>query len=188
MLFRSFLFGPTYQVVAQQLVCRRGGKRPKKIEDLVGINIKVPANSSYVEQLKKIKELHPEVQWQEVDDIDTETLLEQVSKKKIDCTIADANIVAINRRYYPELSVRFDVTSPEPLAWVMSDKSDDLQDATEDWFSDYADSGKLDEVMHRYYGYIENFDYVDVRAYQRKIKSHLPKYQEIGRASCRERV
>ena len=42
----AFLFGPTYQVVAQQLVCRRGGKRPKKIEDLVGINIKVSANRS----------------------------------------------------------------------------------------------------------------------------------------------
>jgi len=180
----DFLFGPTYQVVAQQLVCRRGGKRPKKIEDLVGINIKVSANSSYVEQLNRIKEQHPEVKWQEVDDTDTETLLEQVWLKKIDCTIADANIVAINRRYYPELSVRFDVTAPEPLAWVMSGKAGNLQDATEDWFSDYVDSGKLDEVMHRYYGYIENFDYVDVRAYQRKIKSHLPKYQSIFKSAA----
>ncbi len=180
----NFLFGPTYQVVAQQLVCRRGGKRPKKIEDLVGLNIKVSSNSSYVEQLKKIKEFHPEVQWQEVDDIDTETLLEHVSLKKIDCTIADANIVAINRRYHPELSVRFDVTSPEPLAWVMSGKAGNLQDAIEDWFSDYADSGKLDEVMHRYYGYIENFDYVDVRAYQRKIKSHLPKYINVFKSAA----
>ena len=180
----NFLFGPTYQMVAQQLVCRRGGKRPKKIEGLVGINIKVSANSSYVEQLKRIKEQHPEVKWEEVDDTDTETLLEHVWLKKIDCTISDANIVAINRRYYPELSVRFNITEPEPLAWMMSGDADDLQDELEDWFSDYVDSGKLDEVMHRYYGYIENFDYVDVRAYQRKIKSHLPKYKSVFKSAA----
>lgn len=180
----NFLFGPTYQVVAQQLVCRRGGKRPNKIKDLVGINIKVPRNSSYVERLEKIKKIQPDIKWEEVYDVGTETLLEQVSQKKIDCTIADSNIVAINRRYHPELSVRFDVSAPEPLAWVMSGKAGNLQDATEDWFSDYVDSGKLDEVMHRYYGYIENFDYVDVRAYQRKIKSHLPKYKSVFKSAA----
>lgn len=176
---KQFLFGPTYQTVAQQLVCRRGGKRPKKIEDLVGINIKVSVDSSYIESLKKIKTLHPELQWEEVEDTDTETLLEDVWSRKIDCTIADANIVAINRRYLPELSVRFNMTEPEPLAWVMHADADSLEDAIEEWFSDYVDSGKLDEVMHRYYGYIERFDYVETRAYQRKIKTHLPKYKTM---------
>jgi membrane-bound lytic murein transglycosylase F len=175
---KRFLFGPTYHMVVQQLVCRRDGKRPKKFEDLVGINIKVSANSSYVEQLKKIKKIHPEIVWKEVEDTDTETLLEDVWSKKIDCTIADANIVSINRRYLPELSVRFDINKPEPLAWAMPENAGDLQDELKDWFSDYVDSGKLDEVMHRYYGYIERFDYVEARAYQRKIKSHLPKYKK----------
>ena len=176
---KVFLFGPTYQNVMQQIVCRRGGKRPKKAEDLVGIKIEVPADSSYVEQLNRIKKSYPEIQWKEVEDTDTETLLENVWKKKIDCTIADSNIVAINRRYFPELSVRFDITEPESLAWLLRKKDTGMQSLIDDWFSEYKDSGKLEEVMHRYYGYIENFDYVDVRAYQRKIKSHLPKYQKL---------
>ena len=183
---KSFLFGPAYQSVTQQLVCRRGGKRPKKIEDLVDVKIKVSTSSSYVEQLRQVKKQHPEVQWQEVDDTDTETLLENVWFKKIDCTIADSNIVAINRRYYPELSVRFDVTEPESLAWVFSKSDESLQDAVDEWFSEYKSSGKLDEVMHRYYGYIERFDYVDVRAYQRKIKSHLPTYKKVFKQAAKK--
>jgi len=175
----NFLFGPTYQMVSQQLVCRRGGKKPKRLEDLTDVNITVPANSSYVEQLKKIKKLHPEIQWQEIVDIDTETLLEDVWLKKVDCTVADSNIVAINRRYFPELSVRFDMTEPEPLAWVMSNNANTLRSSLEEWFAEYIASGKLEEVMHRYYGYIERFDFVDARAYQRKIKSHLPKYKKV---------
>ena len=176
---KRFLFGPTYHLVVQQLVCRRNGKRPKKFEDLVGINIKVSADSSYIESLEKIKKNHPEIHWEVVEDTDTETLLEDVWAKKVDCTIADANIVSINRRYLPELSVRFDITAPEPLAWAMHANADSINDSLEDWFSDYVDSGKLDEVMHRYYGYIERFDYVEARAYQRKIKTHLPKYKTI---------
>ena len=176
---KRFLFGPTYHLVVQQLVCRRNGKRPKKFEDLVGINIKVSADSSYIESLEKIKKNHPEIHWEVVEDTDTETLLEDVWAKKVDCTIADANIVSINRRYLPELSVRFDITAPEPLAWAMPANADSIKDSLEDWFSDYVDSGKLDEVMHRYYGYIERFDYVEARAYQRKIKTHLPKYKTI---------
>lgn len=172
------LFGPPYQHVSQQMVCRRGGKKPKKLEDLININLQVSTNSSYVEQLNKAKERKPNIQWQEVEDIDTETLLESVWLKKIDCTIADSNIVAINRRYYPELSVRFNVTQPEPLAWVFQKDDSALQHLVEEWFEKYKADGKLAEVMHRYYGYIERFDYVDTRAYQRKIKSDLPKYKK----------
>jgi len=170
----NFLFSSSYQKVSQQLVCRRGGKRPKKVEDLQGVNIAVSANSSYTVQLKKIN-----ANYFEIEDTDTEALLKDVWLKKADCTVADSNIVAINRRYFPELSVRFDLTKPEPLAWVMNKDDDELQDLVDAWFEDYIESGELDETMHRYYGYIEKFDYVDVRAFQRKIKSHLPRYKAV---------
>ena len=176
-----FLFSSSYQKVSQQVVCRRGGKRPKKAEDLQNVNIAVSANSSYVEQLKKIK-----ANYTEVEDTDTEALLKDVWLKKIDCTIADSNIVDINRRYFPELSVRFDLTKPEPLAWVMNGNDDELQDLVDIWFEDYIESGELDEVMHRYYGYIEKFDYVDARAFQRKIKSHLPRYKAIFKQAAKK--
>ncbi|MCW8901722.1 MAG: membrane-bound lytic murein transglycosylase MltF [Gammaproteobacteria bacterium] len=172
----KYTFGPTYQMVAQQLVCHRGGKRPKKLDELVGVSIRVPAHSSYVEQLKKIKEIHPEIQWQEVENTDTESLLEEVWSKSIDCTVADENIVAINRRYFPELSIQFNLSDPKPIAWLIAKKSGDLEEALEDWFSEFIESEKLDDIMHRYYGYIELFDYVETRAYQRKIVTHLPKY------------
>lgn len=183
---KKFLFGPTYQMVAQQLVCRLGGMRPKKLEDLVGVRIQVPAHSSYVERLKKVKNTFPEIQWQEVENTDTESLLEAVWLKKIDCTIADANIVAINRRYFPELSIRFNMTAPEPLAWVIPNNAGELKNELDDWFENYIESGKLDEVMHRYYGYIEQFDYVEARAYQRKIKSHLPKYHKTFKTAAHQ--
>ncbi|MDH5396150.1 MAG: transporter substrate-binding domain-containing protein, partial [Gammaproteobacteria bacterium] len=63
---KHFLFGPEYQKVTQQLVCRRGGKQPRKTADLKDINLKVSVDSSYVETLNKVKQQHPDVNWEEV--------------------------------------------------------------------------------------------------------------------------
>jgi len=68
----------------------------------------------------------------------------------------------------------------------MNKEDDGLQYLVDAWFDDYIDSGELDEIKHRYYGYIEKFDYVEARAYQRKIKSHLPEYKAIFKRAAKK--
>jgi len=175
----QFLFGPVYQKVQQQVICRNGGKRPKNINDLTGVQILVPKNTSYEERLIQLKQKYKKLQWQTGTGLTSEVLMEQVWSKKIDCTIADSNIAAINRRYYPELSIRFNITKPEPLAWLMSPKAELLQQEINKWFSKFKKTGKLSELDNRYYGYIDLFDYVDTRAFVRSIDKILPRYQNI---------
>ena len=181
----SFLFGSTYQIVNQQVVCRRGGKRPKKIEDLDGIGLVVPARSSYVERLTYLKRYHPYLNWRVDEQLNTENLLEEVWQKSIDCTVADSNIVDINRRYYPELLVQFDISEPEILAWILPKDAEGLQNAVHDWFEIIEDDGTLLQLQEKYYGFIEVFDYVDIRTYQRRIHKLLPKYQKYFKAAAK---
>ena len=54
--------------------------------------------------------------------------------------MADSNIVDINRRYYPELSVRFDLSEPQDLAWLIHPDADALTDSVNDWLKDYVES------------------------------------------------
>lgn len=174
-----FLFGPAYQQVQQQLVCRRGGKHPDSLAELQDVNIVIPAATSYAEQLQQLQKQYSTLQWRVQDDVETEALLEEVWQKKIDCTVADSNIVAINRRYYPELSVRFNITEPEDLAWALHPDAYELQKSLQSWFAKFAQTGKQDALLERYYGYIDLFDYVDTRAFNRRVKKVLPKYQAI---------
>jgi len=174
---QRFLFGPIYQEVQQQLVCRYGGKRPKSVADLNDLSLEVPSDTSYAEHLQTLQNDHHSLDWQVSDD-DTETLLEQVWLKKLDCTIADSNIMAINRRYYPELRVRFNLTKPQPLSWLLPKSATELQTAITTWLKQYQHQGKLETVMERYYGYINEFDYVDTSKFKRRIETVLPKYQD----------
>lgn len=182
----SLLFGPIYQEIQQQLVCRRGGASPKQIVDLIGLQIVIPEASSYDENLQSLKQSHTELDWQTINDKSTEDLIEMVWQKKIDCTVADSNIVAINQRYFPEVRVRFSITEPESLAWAMPKNATALNHAIEAWFDEFKQNGKLEELLNRYYGHIDEFDYVDTARFISRINTVLPKYKSHFIAAANE--
>ena len=174
---KRFRFGPVYQEVAEQMVCRKNGKIPKNQADLAGLNIAVSAGTSYEESLRLLQASHPDLLWQAEPALNTEQLLEKVWLKEIDCTVADANIVAINRRYFPELIVTFDLTKPRPLAWAVDADNGSLQKAMEVWFKNFQSQGKMDQVIERYYEFIAKFDYVDTKAFQRAVHKKYPRFR-----------
>ncbi len=175
---RKYTFGPAYQVINQQVVCRRDRKPPRSPADLVGKNIAVISASSYEETLRSWQSRHPRLTWQSIPDRGTEELLEWVWRKKLDCVLADSNIVAVNRRYYPRLRVAFDATDGQALAWILAPATaQPLAKAMEEWMSDYILSGKLAVVIVKYYEQTDEFDYVEMRTLVKRIKRILPRYR-----------
>jgi len=175
---KVFSFGPQYQSVEQQVVCRRGSVIPANLAELKNVRLWVTAASSYVGTLTTLKAADAELIWNETDAYDTEQLLQHVWEKKIDCTIADSNIVAINRRYYPELVIAFNVSEPERHAWILPKGATELQQALNQWFEYYRTSGELEATLERNFGYVDSFDYVDTQRFKKQIRRRLPKYKK----------
>ena len=176
---QGLVFGPPYATVQQQVVCRRQhGDLPETVADLVGKRIEVIADSSYVERLNELKLEVGALTWDEVQDMGTEQLLERVWNREIDCTIADSNIVSINRRYFPELVVAFPFSEEQSLAWVVADDWRHLVGDLETWLEQITSNGQLAAIDERYYGHVELFDYVDMRKFVTRIEQRLPKYVE----------
>jgi membrane-bound lytic murein transglycosylase F len=69
-----FRLGASYQDVTQQVVCRRDRAQPEAVDDLIGLDLRVIAGSSYSERLTALKRRHPDLSWREIDDADTEAL------------------------------------------------------------------------------------------------------------------
>ena len=180
-----FRFGPSYQGVTQQVVCRRDNVQPENVGDLVGLDIRVAANSSYVERLRHLKANgHPELDWEATPELNTETMLRRVWERKIDCTVADSTITDINRRYYPELLTPFNLSREQPLAWALPAPSEELDGAIADWLEDYRASGKLENHLEKHYGFFEKFDYVDTRTLIRRIDQRFPQYRRYFRQAA----
>lgn len=173
-----FLFSQHYRSIQQQVVCRRGEKKARDVAGLTQITLAVSTESAYEYTLKTLKKTHPKLQWQSRD-ADSEQLLREVWEKQIDCTVADSHIVAVNRRYMPELLVMFDLQTEDTLVWAMPREATGLKRAADRFFNSEAGDRALQLVEHRYYSYIDNFDFVDTRALVRRIKTRLPKYRQL---------
>lgn len=173
-------FTPPYQTISAQLIYRVGSTRPKDITQLEG-HLEVIANSSHEEQLFQLKKQYPELTWVGNKETESEDLLNLVLEQVIDYTIADSNELAVNQRYYPELRTAFDLGQPHQLAWAFpkSQRDQSLFKAASDYFHRLKQSGQLDQLIERYYGHVDKFDYVGTRIYRRHIQQRLPTYQHL---------
>ena len=174
----TLLFGPEYYNVSEVVVYKRGQKKPKEINDLNNYSFMISSNTSYISTLQGLKKDHPKLKWKVAEELSTEQLLYRVYKKKLDCTVADKNIFDINRRYYPGIRIAFPIKEDQSLAWVINEDKR-YKKVLEYWLRKYKKSGDYDRLVAKYYDYSKIFDYVDTRAFHRKIKNTLPKYKTV---------
>jgi len=172
-------FGPAYQKITPELVYRVGTRRPGSVADIKGY-VEVVAGSSHVEHLMELKKEYPDLHWGVSEDEESEELLEMVWQQLIDYTIADSNEFAVNRGFYPELRTAFSISPPEPLAWAFSrDRDSSLYNEAVKFFDKIREDGTLNQLIERYYGHVEEFDYVGTLRYQTHIEQRLPDYREM---------
>lgn len=174
----EFLTGPGYQRIEEMVVCHRRA-RVRRIDDLFGKRLRVIADSSYVETLKRLKPSYPGLMWSTTEEESTERLLQQVADREIDCTVADSNIVALDRRWLPQLRTPFSLGEAEELAWFVSDRGVDLLQPLEAWFDEVVASGRLQELLDRYYGHTRRFDSYDISVFFRRIEHRLPQFEDL---------
>jgi membrane-bound lytic murein transglycosylase F len=162
--------------ISEYLVCHRDTRFIDDVDDLKGLEIVVPASTSYVDTLQQ---QYPGIDWSMDENLLTPNLLEKVRAREIECTISDSTIFDINRRYYPEISTKYILNKGVQLAWMYKKDNPRLGSAISKWFTDYRDSGEYAQKLEKYYGYIDVFDYVDIQKFKRRIKSRLPKYKDM---------
>ena len=172
-----FTRGPAHTEITEQLVCHRDMRpMPRKPESMPEVSIAVTADSSYVETLNKLASAHEGITFTEDDSRTTEVLLSEVAEQDIDCTVADSNIVQVMRRHFPHLEVAMNLTQGNNLGWYLPAGSDDLAGTTREWMNSTDGDEAIGYIESRYYAYIGEFDFVDLRALNRRINDRLPDF------------
>lgn len=176
-----FLAGGSYREVQEELVCQRGQVRAKELEDLPeGTRIRVGTGTSYADSLRDREgEATPPFSLETTDTMGTERLLAEVAKAGDFCTVADSTIVAMNRRIFPNLDVVLDIGAPRRLGWYVSPAHASLAEQSAQWMQGDGGQQAIAAMGNRYYDYISEFDFVDLRALNRKMESELPAYKPL---------
>jgi membrane-bound lytic murein transglycosylase F len=176
---KKYHFSPSYDQVSQKLVFKQGNIWPRTIAELNG-KLLVSAQSSHAENLTELAGANAQLNWRQTEEFDSDELLVKVLEGEIDYTIADSNALAINRRYYPEISIAFTIKEPEPLAWFVNKTGDDsIRASLIEFFGQVMHDGNLLALDDKYYGHIEQFNYVETRMFMAAVEAELPKYQPL---------
>jgi membrane-bound lytic murein transglycosylase F len=168
--------GPAHTEVTEQLVCHRElSPLPDSYDSLSDFEIVVTEDSSYVATLTEINADYADIQFRE-DSRTSELILTAVAEKNIQCSVADANIVNIMQRHFPYLEVAMDLTDGRNLGWYAPNKFRSIANDAHEWMNSREGDEAIGRMESRYYSYISEFDFVDLRALNRSIDKRLKRY------------
>lgn len=174
-------FGPSYHQVNQQILYRKGQvPRPKKLGDLEDGLLEVINGTSHTRLLMELQKTQTELSWLINNDMATEELIELVDEGLVDYILADSQEIALQRRFYPELRIAFELGKPKQLRWATKKSKDkSLTNALDLYFASIKKDGRLDQLIHRYYSHVAKFNYSDLQTFTTHVRDRLPRYEEL---------
>lgn len=180
-------YGPRYHSVTQQLLYRKGVQdRPENIEDLQSGELEVVNGTSEILLLTSLKKKYPGLSWHTNRNIGTEELIELVDEGLVDFILADSHEIALQRRFYPELRVAFELGKPKQLRWAIKMSEDrSLIKEIKKFFEIIKKDGRLDQLIHRYYSHVAKFNYSDIQTFSQHVRERLPEYRAFFEREAR---
>src|SRR5690606_27106590 len=175
-------FAEPYLQVTPQVVYRRGNRQPRGIEDLYDRRIMVLRGSSLADQLRELQTEHPQLAFEESDNLEVVDLLRMVNDGELDFAVVYSNELIVNQAFYPAVHVGFDLGPTQPMAWALPGGEDDsLLLEVNKFFDSIRADGTLDQLLERFYGHADVLDYVGARAFARHMQQRLPRFEKMFR-------
>ena len=178
-LRQQYRLAPAYQLSDEVLVFRHNSRKPKSLADLTD-PVVVVKGSSQAETLLTKKAIAPDLTIVLSENDDATGLLQQVADGKINYTVADSHILAINQRFYPNLGVALTLKSKQPVAWLLPQSNDDsLLSVLVEFFGRSYEGAALLTLEDKYFGHVRKFNYADTLDYIEAIDKTLPRYRNL---------
>ncbi len=177
----AVIYGPRYYEVTNQVLYQNGSiEKPQNLASIADKNLHIIRGTSQSQLLHKLKSQYPELIWTEVDDIAIEELIELVDAGQVDYILANSHDIALQRRFFPELRIAFELGEPRQLRWAFNHAKDDsLANAINEFFRQIREDGRLEQLVHRHYSHVASFNYSDIQTFNHHLETRLPKYNVL---------
>ena len=179
-------FSNGYMAIQPHIITHRSNKKIRSINDLTDKTINIVSGSTYHKQLETLRDRGANFFIQSHDDLAAEELIQKVSDREIEITVTSSHIAILNRRNYPWAVMKGKIGAEQQLGWAVYPKAHQLRDSINAFFEDIKENGRYDEIYNKYYGDTEDFDYIDLAAFHRRMKTRLSRYSPFIKAAARK--
>ncbi len=85
------------------------------------------------------------------EDKDVEELIQAVSNKEIDYTVADEHIAKVNAKYYHNIDIKTPISFPQKIAWAAKKGQTGITDTINAWLDGYLNSLRSRLIYNKYF-------------------------------------
>ncbi|EIM73883.1 lytic transglycosylase [Nitritalea halalkaliphila LW7] len=133
------------------LVQHGNTKRLRKVEDLAGRTVHVPAGTVHFEQLQQLRDTLALPFHIDAVASDRETLVARVVNQEIGYTVVDTDIASVQATYHADLQTALTLGDASPVSWGLRPNAPALLEALDDWLADARHSGYQAILYHKYF-------------------------------------
>jgi membrane-bound lytic murein transglycosylase F len=178
-------FSIRYNRVSELLVSNKSSQPINSFEDLNGRSLSIRKSSAFWPQAKLLENKYGVKIIVAEENVSTELLIEKVAKKEIDLTIADSNLVGIEKRFRQNIITPLTLKNNVPYAYGVRDKNPQLRYALNSFIKKTYRGTFYNVLKSKYFsngkrlkGYRENRITLDseLSPYDQLVKENARKY------------
>lgn len=154
--------------------------------ELIEDTVWVRENSSYSQRLQNLQdEIGAEIPVNHIDgNIPTDEIIKMVVDGEIDRTVADYNIAAINKTYYPILHIDTRISFSQRIAWAVRQNSPELLKAINNWISEEKKTDDYYVIYNKYFKNNKSFRGRIQSDFYSKNSNKISQYDDIIKANA----
>lgn len=178
------LFTRPYGAVSEVVVCRAALKLPDGPDGAAGAEIVVPEGSSAAEALARAQDWGWSLTWRAEPDLNWPAAVDAVSRGDADCTVLDDHVLALYRRYVPNLDGVALLPGKPKTAWAIAGegtgRGEDLKRAADRWLARSETRRLLERLEETYHGFRpEEVTVAHAAEFRRAIRTKLPEHRAL---------
>lgn len=140
----------TVQVLVQP---KHGQKLVADVTQLIGRRVSVERNSKYQHRLENLNQEVGggiEIELLDMDSIITEDLVDMVDRGKIDFTVIDSDMAALESTYHPDLDISLPLSLEQRSSWAVRRDNPTLAAQIDKWAQE-TERSQAAQLIHRRY-------------------------------------
>ena len=173
---------PVHYASTRVYLVSRQHQQWAKLSAQAQINTVILGGARHQELLLQLQSTQlPQLHWQPLPDDqqgDSAAALEQLDEGLIDLLLINQTEFDRHKTFFPQIRILKTLSQGEAFAWMMANSEDhSLADAAQDYLQHAHKSGVLGQLTERYFGHLQQLDYVGNQTFERHMRSRLPQYQ-----------
>ncbi|MDG9672209.1 membrane-bound lytic murein transglycosylase MltF [Hahella sp. CR1] len=172
-------FSSEYLEIQPLVLFRNGSPKPKQVDDLIGGKMIIPAQTAQAEFLRQVKDSRlPDMDWLEAADMETSEIMRLIEEGEYEYAIVNSREYEIHKAMFPRAREAFPLMEPLQISWIFPPGEDmSLIQKADEFIKQIKEDGTLIYLQERYFGHVNQLNYVGARTYISHIKDRLPKFE-----------